>query len=129
MLNCIKKNKEQNYFEKYSITLKTVPNRDVLSIRKIVSSYENEHQLENDLHAEFVKQDVKMANPPSGMTIYHDKEYKESDVDIEIQSNIIGQYQDTDEVKFYNAPEFIITSVIFNGDFNQMPNVTQALAS
>lgn len=121
--------KERNCMEKYSVTLNTIPERNVMAIRKNIPTYEDEHALWNDLHAEFLKQNVKMANPPSGMTIYHDEEYKETDIEIEIQSNIVGDYHDTDSVKFFIAPEFLMASVIFNGNFGQMPEVTQALAS
>lgn len=121
--------KERSCVEKYNVTLKTVPERNVMAIRKIIPTYEAEHALWNDLHEEFLNQKVKMANPPSGMTIYHDEEYKEKDIEIEVQSNIVGNYLDTDNVQFFTAPEFVMASVIFNGDFDQMSEVTQALAS
>ena len=76
-----------------------------------------------------MKQSVKMDTPPLGMTIYHDTEYKETDIDVEVQSNIIGNYTDTDEVKFHETSEFTIASVTFNGSYDQMPDVTQAIAS
>lgn len=123
------KMKEGSSMERYNVELKKIPKRKVMSIRKVVKSYNDEFDLWNDLHEESVNQKVKMDNPPSGMTIYHDKEYKESNVDIEVQSNIIGNYKDTDDVKFYEAPEFTIASVTFNGSYEQMAEVTQAIAS
>lgn len=123
------KMKEGNFMEKYNVEIKKMPKRKVMAIRKIVPSYSNESDLWTALHDEFMKQKVKMDNPPLGMTIYHDKEYKDSDIEIEVQSNIIGNYKDTEEVKFYETSEFTIASVTFNGGFEQMSEVTQAIAS
>lgn len=123
------KMKDGNLMERYYVALKDIPKRKVMAIRKVVSSYDNEHSLWTALHEEFKTQNVKMDNPPAGMTIYHDREYKESEVDIEVQSNIVGNYQDTDEVKFYESPAFAMASVTFNGSYEQMPDVTQAIAS
>lgn len=123
------KMKEGNYMEKYNVALRHIPARRVMGIRKIVSSYANEQDLWTKLYEELTNQKVKMDNPIFGMSIYHDIEYKESDIDIELQSNIIGDYNDTDDVKFYEAPEFTMASVTFNGSYEQMPNVTQAIAT
>lgn len=46
---------------------------------------------------------------------------------MEIQSSVIGEYQDTETIKFYEYPSFMMATVTFNGDFDQMPAVTQAL--
>jgi len=121
--------KEGSFMEKYNVGLKEMPKRKVMAIRKVVSSFNDEHGLWNDLYEEFMKQNVKMDNPPLGVTIYHDKDYKESDIDIEIQSSIVGEYKDTDNVKFYETSELTMASVTFNGSYEQMPEVTQAIAS
>ncbi|MBS7575959.1 MULTISPECIES: MerR family transcriptional regulator [unclassified Enterococcus] len=123
------KMKEGTFIEKYNVKLKEIPKRKVMAIRKKISSYNDEYELWTSLHEEFIKQSVKMANPPLGMTIYHDREYKEANIDIEVQSNIIGDYTNTDDVKFYEDSGFLIASVTFNGSYEQMPEVTQAIAS
>lgn len=123
------KMKEGNFMEKYNVELKKMPKRKVMAIRKVVPSFNDEHGLWNDLYEEFMKQNVKMENPPLGVTIYHDKEYRENEVDIEVQSSIIGDYKDTDDVKFYETSEFTMASVTFSGSYEQMPEVTQAIAS
>lgn len=120
---------EDSFMEQYNVTLKKIPKRKVMAIRKIISSYNDEHTLWNALHEELVKQQVQMSTPPLGMTIYYDSEYQEENVNIEVQSNIVGDYKDTDEVRFYETSEFTIASVTFNGSYEQMPEVTQALAS
>lgn len=123
------KMKDGRSMEKYYVELKEIPKRRVMAIRKVVPSYNDEHSLWTALHEEFMKQNVKMDHSHSGMTIYHDKEYIESDIDIEVQNNIMGSYKDTEDVQFYEFPEFTIASVTFNGSYEQMPAVTQAIAS
>lgn len=126
---CKEKMKEGNFMEKYNVELKEMPKRRVMSIRKVISSSNEEHMIWTALHEEFIKKNVKMANPPLGVTFFHDKEYKDTNIDIEVQSSIVGDYKDTDDVKFHDTSEFTMASVTFNGSYDQMPEVTQALAS
>lgn len=121
--------KEGKQMEKYNVVAKEIPSRNVMSIRKKVTSFEEESMLWNMLYQESLQQHVQFTNPPMGMTIYHDKEYKDSDIDIEVQSNIVGNYKDSDVVRFYEAEGFMMASVTFSGSYDQMNDVTQALAS
>ncbi|MBS7577978.1 MULTISPECIES: MerR family transcriptional regulator [unclassified Enterococcus] len=123
------KMKEGIYMEKYSVELKTIPERKVMSLRKTLPTFNEEGKLWAELYNESLQQKVTLTNPPMGLTFYHDKEYKENNVDIEIQSNIVGDYKDTSTVKFLNAPSFMMASVTFNGSYEQMPEVTEALAT
>jgi Predicted transcriptional regulators len=120
--------KNNKIIEKYNVTLKEVPERKVMALRKVIPSYNDEHMLWIALHSEFVNQSVKMDNPLLGMTIYHDREYKETDIDIEVQNHIVGEYHNTKEVLFYQAPKFTMASTVFNGSYEQMDEVTQSLA-
>ncbi|TDW16306.1 MerR family transcriptional regulator [Breznakia blatticola] len=113
----------------YHVEIKTVPKRNVMSIRKCIPSYQDEAVLWNALYEKSIQQNVKMATPYQGMSIYHDKEYKEENVDIEVQSNVVGIYENIDDVTFYETKPFVMASIIFHGSFQQMEEVTQALAS
>lgn len=121
--------KEGKQMEKYNVVIKEIPSRKVMSIRKKVASFEEESLLWNMLYQESMKQQVKLTSPSMGMTIYHDNEYKDNNIDIEVQSNIVGDYKDNDVVKFYNADGFTMASVTFSGSYDQMGDVTQAIAS
>lgn len=121
--------KEGINMEKYNVVKKYLAPRKVMSIRKKIATFSDEGQLWQELYEEVGKQQVIFATPPSGVSIYHDLEYKESDVDVEVQSEVVGEYQDTKEVKFLEAPAMTIASVTFSGSFDQMPIVSQALAT
>lgn len=128
LLELLKKQQREGInMTNYNVQLKTIPARKVMSIRKTLATYDQEGLLWEELYAELQKQHVKMSNPPFGMSIYHDPEYKETNADVEIQSQIVGEYQDTDTVTFYDAPEIQIASVTFQGSFDQMAQVTAAL--
>lgn len=121
--------KEGSSMDKYNVIIKTIPARKVMSIRKIMPNYDSEGQLWSELYDECQKQQIQLSQPPLGISIYHDSDYKEADVDVEIQSRIVGDYQDTETVKFFEAEEMVIASVTFSGSFEQMPQVTQALGT
>lgn len=116
------------FIEHYNVVLKTIPKRSVMSIRKTVSSYDDEYTLWEALQEVFIKQNIKMDATQMSMTIYHDQEYKESNIDIEVQSAVVGDYLNTRDVTFYTTSEFTIAAVTFNGSYDQMPAVTHALA-
>lgn len=61
---------------------------------------------------------MEVVNSPYRMTIYHDEEQKETDIEIKIQSTIVGDYHDTGCVKFFIATIFLMASVIINRDFD-----------
>ncbi|MFV0395042.1 MAG: GyrI-like domain-containing protein [Coprobacillaceae bacterium] len=113
---------------KYDVILKEIPERNVMSIRQVVSEFSDEGTLWNALYTEAQKQKVEYTNPPLGMTLYHDPEYKEKDIDIEVQSTIVGDYNDTEVVKFFKAPAIEVVSITFKGSHEQMPTVMQEIA-
>ncbi|MBP2097288.1 MerR family transcriptional regulator [Enterococcus rivorum] len=121
--------KEGVSMEKYNVVKKQLAVRNVMSIRKVIPSFSDEGQLWNKLYLEAQKQQVKFSNQPSGISIYHDKEYQEANVDVEVQSEVIGKYKDTEEATFFEAPAVEIASVTFHGSFDQMSLVSQALAT
>lgn len=117
---------DQRYLD-YHVTLKELPERQVMSLRKTIPNYEQEQMLWNELYQEFLTQNVQFATPPLGISIYHDEAYEEDKIDLEIQSSVVGNYTDTEVVHFKTAPKQTIVSTTFHGDFNQMPIVMEAL--
>ena len=73
----------------YDVVLKTLPERYVASLRKIIPAYNQESILWQQLNEEMAPQNVKPAAPCYGMAIFHDEGYKESDVDVEIQIAVL----------------------------------------
>lgn len=112
----------------YHVVKKILPSRKIMRIRRVLPDFTVEGELWQELYQEFLAQQVKFADPMLGVTIFHDKEYREQEVDIEIQSSIIGDYKDTEQVQFLEVAEIPVVSVTFRGSFEQMPEVMQSLA-
>ena len=112
----------------YQVTLKTLPERYVASVRKVIPAYDQEHILWGILHGETGSQNLQMASPVYGLAIFHDEGYKEQDVDVEIQISVAGTYKDTEHVKFKTVPPVQIASATYQGSYAQISRVNEAVA-
>lgn len=114
--------------ENYNVTLKEFPKCKVMSLRKSIPTYDDESLLWQQLYQQSLDQKVKLTTPPAGMTIYHDLEFKEQDYDVEVQSNVVGDHTNQNEVTYFERDSFTAATVTFNGSFDQMADVTEAIA-
>ncbi|MEZ3435652.1 MAG: MerR family transcriptional regulator [Lachnospiraceae bacterium] len=112
----------------YNVTLKTVPERYVASVRQVIPAYDQEGLLWEIMCRELKGQNVQQAAPCYGMAIFHDEEHKEHDPDVEIQSAVVGTYEDTEHVKFKTVPPIQIASAIYKGSYDQILKVNKAVA-
>ncbi len=113
----------------YSVTLKTLPERYVASVRKIIPSYNQEGMLWQILMQETGPLCIQDGGPCYTMAIFHDGEYKESDVDIEVQKSVRGSYQNTEHVIFKTEPPILIASATYKGGYEKISEVSEAVAN
>lgn len=113
----------------YNVTLKELPRRYVASLRQVIPSYWQEGTLWQKMMEETADQALQMADPCWSIAIFHDKEYREEDVDVEIQMAVKGNYTDTQSVRFFTAEPQQVASVTYRGDYQQVGAVNRALAS
>jgi DNA-binding transcriptional MerR regulator len=113
---------------KYSVILKTILERKVISLRKTIHSREEEGMLWIELDKEINKQRISLSKDCHSLAIYHDHEYKDTDIDVEIQTTVNGYGKDCDNAKFFAAPEQKVVSVTFRGSYDQRPQVARAIA-
>lgn len=113
----------------YDVTVKTLPERQVASVRQIIPSYDREGDLWSVYCQETAGMDIRDGNPSFCTTVYHDGEYKESDADVEIQKTVQGTYPDTEHVKFKTVPAVQVASATFHGSYSQISAVNEAVAS
>lgn len=114
---------------KYDVTIKTIPERYVASVRQIIPSYDHEGDLWHILCKETARMDLQEGEPAFCAAVYHDGEYKEGNVDVEIQKTVKGEYQDTEHVKFKTVPAVQVASATFRGSYDQISAVNEAVAS
>ncbi|MGX7025273.1 MerR family transcriptional regulator [Vagococcus hydrophili] len=116
-----------NDYLNYNVVLKELPERQIMSLRRTVSDYQEEQGLWQELYEEYLAQNVSFSEPPLGLTLYHNEAYEEENIDLEIQSSVIGVYQDTATVTFKQVPKITVASTTFQGSFEQMPLIMEAL--
>ena len=113
---------------KYNVTLKTLPERQVASIRMTIPSYEQEGMLWSVLVRETASMNLVADDPCYCSVTFHDGEYKESDVDVEAQKTVKGKYLDTEHVKFKTVPDVTFASATYKGPYSQISEVNTAVA-
>lgn len=114
---------------KYDVTLKTFPVRYAATVRMNIPAYDMEGMLWSTLVSETASLNLIPDDPCYCCVVFHDKEYKESDVDVEAQKTVKGRYPDTQHVKFKTLPEVTVASATCKGSYEQMYAVMAAVAS
>lgn len=69
----------------YNVTIKTIPSCNIVSLRRKVPSYFSEGELWDELIQFVLREHIEIENRGyQNVTIYHDQEHMESDIDIEV---------------------------------------------
>lgn len=120
--------RKDEYKMKYSVILKELPKMKVASIRQFIPSYEDEAILWHQLMPVLTNKKVSYPNPCYSSAIFHDKEHKESNVDVEIQIAVDRDYSNEGDIIFKERPEILVASVTFKGHYNQIHLVNETVA-
>lgn len=86
---------------KYDVTLKNLPERYAATVRMTIPCYCD--------------------------VVFHDREYKEADVDVEARKTVKGHYPDTEHVIFKTLPEVTFASATYQGSYSLINEVTAAV--
>lgn len=124
----IKNLKQEGNFMNYVVNLKTIPELYVASVRKVIANYTAEGELWSLLMPEVTKQKCKATTPCYPMSVYYDKEFVESNADVEVRFAVEGKYVDAGEVKFKKIPAVEVAACTFKGGYEQIAAVNEAIA-
>lgn len=113
---------------KHDVTIKTFPERYAATLRMTIPVYEMEGMLWSTLLSETAPLNIVPDEPCYCSVVFHDKEFKESDVDVEAQKTVKGRYADTEHVKFRTLPEVTVASANCKGSYDQMGEIMAAVA-
>ncbi len=113
----------------YNVTAKVMPQRYVASVRSILPTYDQEGVLWNTMAAETASLSLQMEEPCMSLAIFHDEDFRDKDVDVEIQVSVKGSYRNTEHVTFKTEPEVVIASAVYKGSYDQITAVNQVVAS
>ena len=120
---------EESTMANYDVTIKEIAPRYVASVRDILESYNYEGRLWHYMMKETADQNLTPANPCLAFGIFHDAEYKERDVDVEIQMTVEGNYHDTEHVRFKTEPAVCVASAIHDGSYETISDASAAVAA
>lgn len=112
----------------YDVSLKVVPERYVASVRQIIPAYSEEGILWKVLMQETAGLNMQSKSPCYQSAAFYDGEYKEHDVDVEVQMAVEGAYADTEHVKFKTLPQVQTASATYKGSYEQLSFVNEAVA-
>jgi len=114
---------------KYDVTKKEIPELYAACVRKVIPAYDKEGLLWQILLEETESLKLHESNPCYCMAVFHDKEYKEADVDVEVRKSVQGRYEDTANVKFRTIPPVLVASATYTGPYEKMPEANEAVAN
>lgn len=109
---------QQNEALHYQIGIKSVPSYQVLSLRRVIPDYYSEGCLWQELSA-FV-QENKLEVSEDTFSIYHDIEYKETDVDVElcVQVKKTGMSEDPFIYRQTEAVPLMAYTMVYGSFYN-----------
>ena len=84
------------------VAVKQIPAQAVASVRDTIPSLKDLSQLFNDVFGYLGQHRINPAGPPIG--IYHDREFREQDADVEVAVPVIGSVPEGDRVKKRDLP-------------------------
>lgn len=102
-------------FSMYSTAIKPLPEVIVASMRQVVPSYETFFDLlPNVMAKEMQRTGCVCAVPEYCFNIYHDGEYKDHDIDVEICEAITQMKENTEILKFKVIPEVPLAACVLH---------------
>jgi len=111
----------------YNVLLKSIPSYPVLSLRRIVPDYYAEGQLWIEMSDYANKNNIPIATET--FTIYHDLDYREKDVDIEICTPVARSLKNTGDFMFRNTEAVsIMACTMVYGSFKNIAGAFRAVA-
>jgi len=118
---------QEDSMSKYDVVIKKIEPVKVASVRGVVPTPPDQRSLWDELMAYLNQQGARMIGPP--MAIYHDKEFKERDWDIEVVMPITDEMAPTQRVKIYNLPGYEkMACVVHTGPFSTIGEAYDAIA-
>ena len=113
----------------YNVNVKTIPQRYAACVRMILPRYEDEGLAWQTLLTETEDQRLIPDNPCLCCALFLDGEYKETNMDVEVQKTVKGSYTDTEQVRFRTLPPVTVASCILRGGYDQLNDVYAAVTS
>jgi effector-binding domain-containing protein len=110
----------------YEVVLKKVEPQMVVAIRDTIPTYSDQGPLWTELAAYLEQHGVKATGP--SLTLYHDTEYREQDVDVEVATPVSAPPPESDRVTVRQLPAAEqMASVVHQGSYETLSQAYNAL--
>lgn len=106
---------EEGKMSVYDVVIKKVPTLRVAALREIVSNYGDQGALWNALGAYLAQHNFTPTGPC--LTVYHDTEYRERDVDVEVCEPVDAPLAEGEGVQIHDLPAYEMASVVHHGSY------------
>lgn len=121
--------REDEDIMKYNVSLKTLPERYVASVRMTIPCYEKVAMLWQVMAVETAGLGLQEDAPCYRSVTYYDGEFKEQNVDAEAQKTVCGSYPDTQNVRFKTMSPVTFASTTFQGTYDHTIEANAAVAA
>ncbi|EEO6151568.1 MULTISPECIES: MerR family transcriptional regulator [Listeria] len=111
----------------YSILVKELPKRLVISYRGIISEYNQEGILWNALNEQTTGLNIKYKNPSFDVAIIHSTDTSEL-IDIEVQKSIDTSIKSMENVICKEIPATKVAVIAYQGGYEQLETVYEEMA-
>jgi effector-binding domain-containing protein len=117
---------QEDSMSKYDVVIKKIEPYKVASVRGVVPTPPEQRSLWDELMGHLQQKGARMIGPP--LAIYHDKEFKERDWDIEVVMPLSEGIPASERVKVYDLPGFEkMACVVHTGPFATIGEAYDAL--
>ena len=118
----------QSSIPEYSIALKDFPKHNVVSYRQTIAAPNRESVLWWGLANAVQSLNIQYSSPYLNIAIFHDEEFVEENLDVEIQKSVARKYPDTGIAKFKTIEPFTAATLTYKGHYVKLPEVYEAMA-
>lgn len=119
-------NRDEN--SNYNVILKELPEVIVASMRKIIPDYNSLFDVVPPMGMEMERLGCVCAVPEYCFNIYHDGEYKEKNIDVEICEAVTKMKENSDMIKFKKIKKVETAAcVLHKGSYSDLPKAYGAL--
>ncbi len=112
----------------YSVALKEFPKHNVISYRQVITTPDQEGILWAKLAEETKNLKLHYTNPQWNIAIFHDGQYIEENLDVEVQKSVVGTYRRTGLATFKTVDAFIAATLTFKGPYMNLPAANETIA-
>lgn len=108
-----------------------LPAMTVAALRRVLPSYGAEGQLWQEIGPLMARSGVAMPDHGEGLggATFHDPEYRESDVDVEVWLQVAGPFTPVAPLECRDVPARDVVAATLRGSYDGMPAVTAAIGS